>query len=371
VCTANSACTTPPYAVCVGAPASDEYALAQSSNYPPVFSGCNTSSAYLFASKSFVGPQYQVHNALMKWDTSSLPDAATVTAATLRVFSPASSNSNTDSRNLTGDWYNWDSQKAGCDKTDSTASGGNDAIAGVSIGAILFDYNTFSLTDSAGFPHISVTGSTYLRLNVSGGQPTGQNIVWLASRDNTQVAGPALIVDYDIAPTATATATNTMTDTATPPVTPTSIPTVTDTPTSTPTSSPTHTPTGTPTQTATDTATETPTDTPTFTPTRTATATPTPTDTPTATPTQTRTETPTDTPTEAATDTPPATLTASPTVTPTTPAPVTATRTPTNTVTQTPTRTPTNMPTVTNTPTATFTARPTPRDRRSRPTSMR
>src|SRR5262249_22427076 len=201
VCTASSACTTAPYTTCAGASASDGYALSQSAAYPPGFSSCNTSSAYFFASKSFTGSVYQVHNGLVKWDTSSLPDDAVVTGATLRAYSPASSNINTDSRNVTMDWYNWDIPKVGCDSTDASSAGANNAFAGVSISSLIFDYNDFVLTDSAGFPHINVAGTTYLRLNVDGGQPTGQNIAWFGSRDNTQVAGPALIVDFDLAAT--------------------------------------------------------------------------------------------------------------------------------------------------------------------------
>lgn len=120
--------------------------------------------------RSKVGSTFDIHVALMRWDTSSLPDGATIQSATLRVYVGAGMRVNTDARNLTADWYTaWP-----IDIADYIVAAQTSAIAGVALSSITEGVdNDFVLADAPA--NVSKIGYTGLRLHISGGQPTGRN----------------------------------------------------------------------------------------------------------------------------------------------------------------------------------------------------
>src|SRR5439155_13028215 len=104
-------------------------------------------------------------------DTSALPDNATVTSATLKVYVTAKADA--DDRSLMAEYYsssNWP-----IDPADYSLSSSGNALSGADItGITVGSVNSFALTGLTG---ISTTGYTGLRLHVSGGQPNGDNLV--------------------------------------------------------------------------------------------------------------------------------------------------------------------------------------------------
>lgn len=151
--------------------------------YPPG-SGPNRDSGggVIVAQRSFT-TQYFTDNALLRFDTSTIPDTATITGATLRFY--ASTFSNVNSLSLTGGWYVWD----GASSTDFTGTPETTAIAAYPLSGITVSSdNDVVLSDSAGFPNISKTGYTYLRLHVSqraaNAAPTGANSLQIVAYEN-------------------------------------------------------------------------------------------------------------------------------------------------------------------------------------------
>lgn len=130
----------------------------------------------------------------MKWDTSSLPDNATINTATLRVW--VATTAITDARQVTGDWFTWVGNNA---TTDYSETPQTNAHAGTNISTFTQGASAdLALTNADA--NISRTGITYLRLHCSGGQPTGTNWFEVASWDDTVNPEPQLIVDYSVPP---------------------------------------------------------------------------------------------------------------------------------------------------------------------------
>jgi hypothetical protein len=131
-----------------------------------------------------------VFDALLRFDTSSLPDNATVTSAVLRVFVTAKQNA--DARSLVADWY--DASSWPIDAADWVLDPAGSALAGAPVSGIAVGaQNDFSF---AGLGSVSLTGPTGLRLQLGGGQPAGDNYVQMASFDNPSNPRPQLIVTY-------------------------------------------------------------------------------------------------------------------------------------------------------------------------------
>lgn len=164
----------------------DQYIGASEANtYPP------SSSITRYATGTFLqvsrtrspspvsGVIYEVYNALLKWDTSTLDDALSTQAASLTLNISAVYDAN--SRSLTGEWYSWD----GTSDADYTSTSSATAFS-VLLSSLIAGDNEIPLTGyGAG---VSETGYTYLRLHISGGQPTGTNYVYI----NPFEAGVAL-----------------------------------------------------------------------------------------------------------------------------------------------------------------------------------
>lgn len=179
----------------------DLFVVASGASYPPggapVYS--STQTEIFGPTREFGAGTYQVKNGLLLWDTSSLPDDATVTAATLRLkFSWVA---NPDSRSFTADWFAWGASAAADYSLNGDAAGfaaGTTAHSGTSLGSITVNAdNDFALTNLS---NISKTGNTYLRLHVSGGQPAGANQLTFYAQEHTTEPAARLIVDYTTVP---------------------------------------------------------------------------------------------------------------------------------------------------------------------------
>jgi hypothetical protein len=153
----------------------------------------NTSGGAFTAGRRLAFSQYRVYVPLLRFDTSAIPDTATITSATLKVY--VNTKVNQDSRNLVAEWYaasNWPIDTADY-ALDSTAS----ALAPVDIGTIATStFDAFALRNVGS---VSTTGYTGLRLHVDGGAPAGDNYVQFAAFDSTTgTPKPQLVVTYTL-----------------------------------------------------------------------------------------------------------------------------------------------------------------------------
>lgn len=158
--------------------------------YAPAASNTSIASINENVTKTFSSPNYTVSDMLMRWDTSSIPDAATILDAKLR-FVLSSKTDGADNRNLNVEWYssaNWP-----IDLTDYAALVGTTAavvdLAALTAGAS----NDITLTPAG---NVNKTGYTGLRLGLDGGAPTVINQLQIASFDHTTSTEPILVVTW-------------------------------------------------------------------------------------------------------------------------------------------------------------------------------
>ncbi|MBA2641348.1 MAG: hypothetical protein H0U82_00290 [Actinobacteria bacterium] len=130
---------------------------------------------------------------LIRFDTSTLPDAAVVSKATLRLN--VISKVDNEARSIVAEWYassNWP-----IDTTDYSSTVVTDAHAGTTIASIATGADQdFALQNLS---NISLTGYTGLRLHVTGGAPATDQIneLIVALFDHATLAEPRLLVTYD------------------------------------------------------------------------------------------------------------------------------------------------------------------------------
>lgn len=294
-----------------------------------------------------------VMHPVIYFNVSTIPADATVTSATLELYTYSRSNSNPITVSvyaLLRPWSesqsNWNQASTGQAWSVGGALGIGSDRAGIADDTKLITMTntwvawnlTRTVQDWVRAPRTGVNVDLNAGVVLTASSPASTEYVFASSNYILDVSRrPRLTVLYTV-PTATPTST----------FSPTATPTRTATPThsNTPTPSATATPTGTPTPTPSSTLpapSVTPTHTPTASPTATPSHTPTHTETATLTPTSTLTPTPSNSPTGTLFPTATPTPSATPTNT------LTPTITPTPTITQTPTITPT--PTLTPTPT--------------------
>ena len=140
--------------------------------------------------RSFSGGLYNIADLHFRWDTSSLPDAAPITAASLRLWGVAKVDTN--ARNLVADWNDFG---AGLTCADWVHDSLNDAITGVTIASLATGANnTLSLSNLS---NLNRTGFTGIRLHVDGGVPGGVNEFSIAMFDDPALDEPQLSVTYN------------------------------------------------------------------------------------------------------------------------------------------------------------------------------
>lgn len=164
---------------------------ATSETYPPQSGACFEAEGFSEAvlEHSQRDGTYSLREALLQWDTSTLPDDALVVRATMG-FS-VDGISDDDGRRLTGHWQEWDGV---CDAATFATPVGDDAVAscsgaGCMLGSFDVGYNHGVELSGLG-SHVDTAGATTLRLRVSGDEPAGENAI--------QSAGffPQLIVTW-------------------------------------------------------------------------------------------------------------------------------------------------------------------------------
>jgi len=166
----------------------DGYCTRYSSTYPPDTSNqaCYT-SGYLRLYKQNDGSDYIVNSILLRFDTSSLPDNATITSATLYLQVYTASAMNTGGRTADGEYYSFTS----ISNSDYSASVGTTAFS-ISSGNLYPD-ETISLSNLSS---ISKTGYTGFRIGISGDAPSAYTGVHYDIYGQSQTYPPKLSVTY-------------------------------------------------------------------------------------------------------------------------------------------------------------------------------
>jgi hypothetical protein len=133
---------------------------------------------------------YEVLVGLLRFDTSALPDDAVVTSATLRVF--VTEQRDADDRLLVGEWLAGSAWPI--DGSDFALAVGTSALAGVDVTGLT--KNASYELPLTGLASVSRTGYTGLRLGISGGQPTGDNLVQIAALEHPSRPEPQLVLAW-------------------------------------------------------------------------------------------------------------------------------------------------------------------------------
>jgi hypothetical protein len=158
--------------------------------YPPGGTpAVNTTGPSLTAGPRFVFGGYETLVTLLRFDTSPLPDNATIISAKLRLN--VIGKADTNGRNLVGERYS--ASHWPIDASDYTPNANGTAFS-VDITALNAQVaNDLALNNPGS---ILTSGMTALRLTIGGGQPTGDNYVQLAAYDHSTLTEPQLVVSY-------------------------------------------------------------------------------------------------------------------------------------------------------------------------------
>lgn len=142
--------------------------------------------------------EFWILNGFMRFDTSTLPDGATITGANLKVY--VDTGAEPDGIQFAADFYDFGGTPAVDADWEATSSG--DAIATIDVGSLTQGaVNTIALTGLTG---ISKTGITGLRFAPkTGATPTGDNYVDFAAFDHGSFQEPRLEVTYSSGTSAT------------------------------------------------------------------------------------------------------------------------------------------------------------------------
>lgn len=177
----------------IAASGDDGEAVGQfnSSYPPPSATGTDSDDPNFATRKTLLGITFDVRTGLLRWDTSAIPDYATVTAATLRMWALSKADQD-GSRSLLAEWYTHDGSIGFDDWTSTT---GDDAHSGTTLASIATAaYKDFALQN---VENINKSGYTGLRTHISGGQPTANNFIAFATIEEGTHNPPQLIVTFD------------------------------------------------------------------------------------------------------------------------------------------------------------------------------
>lgn len=164
--------------------------------YPPsgtVETDGSQSGSVMYVRRSKATPSYQpVRVALLRFDTSAIPDNATITYAELQLH--ATVRSDTDGRALVAEWYpvsGWP-----IDGNDWTLADAGSAHGGTRLAA--FQPGAQQALELHDLSAIDRRGPTAVRLHVSGSEtaPLGPNDLGFASYDHPTLPAPTLVVTY-------------------------------------------------------------------------------------------------------------------------------------------------------------------------------
>ncbi|MCP9485244.1 MAG: hypothetical protein MSC30_05260 [Gaiellaceae bacterium MAG52_C11] len=164
---------------------------AQAGGYPPSGSPiANSTGSFVTAGRRLAFGEYEILTALLRFDTSALPDNATITSAKLRIHVTAKADAN--DRSLVGEWY--DPAAWPIDPADWALTVGTSALPGTDLTGLTKNTTADLILSTPG--SVSLTGTTGLRLGISGDQPTGDNLVQLAALEHPSKPEPQLLITY-------------------------------------------------------------------------------------------------------------------------------------------------------------------------------
>lgn len=146
-------------------------------SYPPVFAiktSATVSTTITRKATSF--PQYQIISWYGRFDTSSIPDTAQVTSASITCTVGATVDGDGD-RSLIFEWFNWETIGGRHYEDVAQAS----AHTGTAIASLTSGASIFNLTN---LHNINKAGYTGLRGNISGGIPSAINQVNILNEDD-------------------------------------------------------------------------------------------------------------------------------------------------------------------------------------------
>ena len=204
-CTVASAATTVTFTIAADAHDGDTNQGA-SQGYPPsgtIIVTTNSTSVYAVRKHNITDNEYSVRASFFRWDTSSLPDNATVSAANFKPYVETKVNTSGAVRDLVAEYFAWGT----LDTTDHTNTAANNAHSGTGITSLTSGaVNTLAMQN---LTNINKTGFTELRVHTSGGVPGGGDEFSVLITDYAHATNPPadLVVTYTIPETVTATAT--------------------------------------------------------------------------------------------------------------------------------------------------------------------
>lgn len=171
--------------------ADDGYCEDNDTSHPPDTGSptCDNTAASLLVRRSFVLTVYNVDSGIIRFDTSSIPDHARVTAGSLTCTFIGTSQ-DADGRNLVGEWYSWSTATP----ARYAARADNDAFS--------LDLSTASTTGShtmtlSNLYRVNKGGYTGLRLGIDGGSPSGANTAQIRSIESGSPCTLSLTYDLD------------------------------------------------------------------------------------------------------------------------------------------------------------------------------
>lgn len=140
------------------------------------------------------GPNFYIVCGFLRFDTSSIPDDATILSASLKLY--CLNKGAPDGATFGADFYDFGGEPS-VEADWETVSSGN-AVSSISPGSLTTGaVNTIPLTGLTG---LSKTGYTGIRIAPKeSGQPTGDNFIDFASREHATGAAPQLEVTYAVA----------------------------------------------------------------------------------------------------------------------------------------------------------------------------
>lgn len=139
---------------------------------------------------AFVNTEYNLGVSLFKWNTSALPDEATVLSAQLRVYSQWAEATQVGSQ-VKMEWYVFNGTNADQTQTITANAHAGENITNYPLGG----YRVIPLINPT---NVSSTGYTGLRVHIDtlGATPTGSNTVGFSTSEHATDDAPRLIVYY-------------------------------------------------------------------------------------------------------------------------------------------------------------------------------
>lgn len=158
-------------------------------SYPPTSAYVTEDGVVCYAYKSNVNNE--VDCGYFRFDTSGIPDDATIDSATIEFL--VTGIANPDGRNFVGDYYDFGGEASvAADWIADPSSGGGTLAFSVDIGTLTSD--TREPISLQNVSSINKTGYTGIRIGISGGQPTGTNQVAVIAYENVANPGEEAIL---------------------------------------------------------------------------------------------------------------------------------------------------------------------------------